>query len=121
MCEGGDRSSKNRFGSCSSRIIAHTDTFDLDVDIVDINEVDLSSSNDAAATSYTDDDCGLFSIVKDYASEEEKDIAEEENNLLAVRTKRTESHNDDSVDNFLLTPEEVVRFVQDHISNAVDL
>ena len=58
----GTRLRKNRFGSRLSRIIAHADTFDVDVDNVDIDAVNLSSSDDTAATSDSDDDAGTFSI-----------------------------------------------------------
>ncbi|CAI5745402.1 unnamed protein product [Peronospora destructor] len=118
---GGTRSSKNRFGSCSSRVDANVVTYDADVDQVDIDEEDhLNNSDDAIIDSDDDDDAGIFSIVNDYASEEEDNLAEEENNLLAVRTKRTERQNKESAENFLLTREAVVRFVQDSIANAVD-
>ena len=78
--ERGTRSSKNRFGSCSSRIIAHADTIHADVDDFDIDAIGISSSNDAAAISDSDEDAGIFSIVNDYASEEEDYLAIEEKN-----------------------------------------
>ena len=39
---------------------------------------------------------------------------------MAVRTRRTESNNIESAEEFLLAREAVVRFVQDSIVNAVD-
>ena len=117
---GETRSSKNRSVSCSSRVDAHADTFDADVDNVDIEEVEPPSRDDAAATSDNDYDAGLFSIVNDNANEEEHTLAEEESDLLAVTSKRTERHNNESAENFLLTREAVVRFVQESIANAVD-
>ena len=60
------------------------------------------------------------SIVNDNASEKEDALYKEEKNLLAVPTKRTERHNNESAKNFLLTREAVVRFVQDSIANATD-
>ena len=65
----GTRLNENRSGSCSSRITAHGDTFDDDVDNVDIEEDELSSSDDAAALSDSDDDAGIFSIVNGCADE----------------------------------------------------
>ena len=95
--------SKNRFGSCSSSITAHADTFDDDVDIVDIDEVDLSSSDDAASLSSSDEDTDIFSIINDCSNEDDNILARKEKYLKAVRTKRTERHNSDSSENFLLT------------------
>ena len=97
------RSDKNRFSSCSSRIIVHADTFDDDVDNVDIDAIGISSKNDAAAISDSDDDAEHFSIVNEYASGQVETFAEEEKNLLAARTKRTGRHNNESAENFLLT------------------
>ena len=42
--------------------------FDADVDNVDIEKFELSSSDDAAATSENDEDAGIFSIVNDNTS-----------------------------------------------------
>ena len=63
--------------------------FDADVDNVDIEEVELSSSDDAAGSSDNDDDAGIFSIVNEYSSGEDDNLAEIEKNFFAVRTKRT--------------------------------
>ena len=92
---GGTRLSKIRFVFCSSRIIAHADTFNADVDIVDIDSVDIISSEDAATTSDNDDDAAIFSIINAHASKEVDTLAEEDKNLLAVRTRRIERHNNE--------------------------
>ena len=64
----------------------------------------FSSSDDAAALPGSDDDADTVTIVNDHdASEEFDTLAEEENDLLSVRTKRNERHNDDSAANLLLT------------------
>ncbi|KAL0582127.1 hypothetical protein ABG067_008158, partial [Albugo candida] len=63
--------------------MAHANTFDADVDNIDIEEIEFNSSDDAAATSDKDDDAGIFSIVNDNASEREDTLADEESNLLA--------------------------------------
>ena len=71
----------------------------------------------------------LFFKILEHTSEET--LAEETNNLLAVRTKRTEKEKTnesaeeflltrESAEEFLLTRESVIRFVQDSIANAVD-
>ena len=113
---GGTRSSKNRFGSCSSRVDANVVTYDADVDQVDIDEEShFNNSDNAIIDSDDDDDAGIFSIVNDSSSEEDENLAEEEKTLLAVRTKRTDIQNKESAENFLLTREAVVRFVQDSI------
>ena len=78
---------------------------DFDVDNVDIDAIDLTSSDDAAATSDNDEDADIFSIVNDYASEEVDTLVKEEKNLLAVRTKRTDRHNNESAERFVLTRE----------------
>ena len=72
--------------------------------------MDLSSIDDAAALPGSDDDTDKFSIVNDHTSEGVDTLAEEEKDLLAVRTKRTERHNNESAENFLLTREAVVVF-----------
>ena len=69
---GGTRSSKNRFGSCSSRVDANVVTYDADVDQVDIDEEQhLNNSGNAIIDSDDDDDAGIFSIVNDSSREEE--------------------------------------------------
>ena len=120
---GGTRSSTNRSGSCSSRANDDVATYDADVDNIDIDEEDINGdSNDAVSNSESDsdDDAGIFSIVNDYTSEDEDTLAEEENKLLAVRNTRTVPNKGESAEDFLLTREAVVRFVQDSIANAVD-
>ena len=121
---GGTRSSKNRSGSCSSRVDANVVTYDADVDHVDIEEYDhLNNSDDAIIESDDDDDAGIFSIANDYSSEEDDVLADEqkeERTLSAVRTKRTDRNNAVSAERFLLAREAVVRFVQDSIAHAVD-
>ena len=47
-------------------------------------------------------------------------LAKKEKNLLALLTKRTINPNNESAENFLLTREAVVCFVQDSITNAID-
>ena len=122
MDKGGrTRSSENRSGSYSSRVDANVVTYDADVDNVDIDEEHhLNNSGNAITDSDDDDDAGIFSIVNDSSSEEDENLAEEEKTLLAVRTKRTDKQNKESAENFLMTREAVVRFVQDSIANAVD-
>ena len=100
---GGTCSSKKCFGSCSSRITAHVDTFDADVDNVDNNEVDHSSSDDASALPNSGDDTDKFSIVNDHTIKGVDTIADEEKDLQAVRSKRTERNSNESAENFLLT------------------
>ena len=93
----GARSSKNRSGSCSSRVDTNVVTFDADVDQVDIDEENhLNNSGSAIIDSDNDDDAGIFSIVNDCSSKEEDNLAEEEKNLLAVSTKRTDKQNKES-------------------------
>ena len=60
-------------------------------------------------------------VLKDNTTSSEDILAEETNNLLAVRTKRTDKNKrNESAEEFLLTRESVIRFVQDSIANAVD-
>ena len=79
---------------------------DADFDTIDIDDDD-------------DDDAGIFSIANDY-SEDECALTDKENDLSAVRTKRTAANKDDSAEEFLLAREAVVRFVQDSIADAID-
>ena len=67
-----------------------------------------------------DDDAGIFSIANDYTSEDENTLAEEEDDILAVRTRRTATNQSDAAEEYLLSREAVVRFVQYSIANAVD-
>ena len=57
---------------------------DTDVDMIDIND--------------NTDDAGIFSIANDYDSEDEYALTDEENDLLAVRTKRTAASKDESAE-----------------------
>ena len=82
--------------------------------------MDYSGSEEAAALPYTADNTDKFSIVNDHTSKGVDTLTNEEKDLLAVRTKRTERHNNESEAKFLLTREAVVCFVHDSIVNAVD-
>ena len=73
-----DCSSKNRSGSCSSRVDANVVTYDADVDQVDIEEEDhLNNGDDAIIESDDDDDAGIFSIANDYSSEDDDTLDDE--------------------------------------------
>ena len=87
--------SKPSSGSCSSRVVTNNDASDTDVEVIDIEEDKKNTS--------------------------EVTLADEKNNLLAVRSERTEKDKAiEPAEEFLLTRESVVRFVQDSIANAVD-
>ena len=88
--------------------------------MIDIEEDNLSNSDDTIADSEDDDFGGTFNVTNDDTSEDEDTLAEEENDLLAVRTGRTDTNKGESAEEFLLTREAVVRFVQDSIAYAVD-
>uniref|UniRef100_A0AAV1VDT2 Uncharacterized protein n=1 Tax=Peronospora matthiolae TaxID=2874970 RepID=A0AAV1VDT2_9STRA len=79
---------------------------EADVDGIDVDDDD-------------DDDAGIFSIANDRQSEDDDTLTGEENVLSAVHTKRTAVDKDESAEEFLLTREAVVRFVQD-IADALD-
>ena len=68
-----------------------------------------------------DDDAGIFSIAKDYTSEDDDILAEENIDRLAVHTRRTETNEGESAEEFLLAQEEVIRFVKDSILSVMDL
>uniref|UniRef100_A0AAV1T5L4 Tf2-1-like SH3-like domain-containing protein n=1 Tax=Peronospora matthiolae TaxID=2874970 RepID=A0AAV1T5L4_9STRA len=80
---------------------------DADVDGIDIDD-------------YDDDDSGIFSIANDCHSEDDDTLTGEDNVLSAVHTKRTAVDKDESAEEFMLTREAVVRFVQDSIADALD-
>uniref|UniRef100_A0AAV1UJ23 Uncharacterized protein n=1 Tax=Peronospora matthiolae TaxID=2874970 RepID=A0AAV1UJ23_9STRA len=67
-----------------------------------------------------DDDAGTFSIANDFHSEEDHALTGEDNVLSAVHTNRTTVDKDESAEEFLLTREVVVRFVQYSIADALD-
>ena len=76
-----------------TRISAHADTFDADVDQVDIGEEDhLDNSDNDIIESDDGDDAGIFNIANDCSSEDDDTIADEQKatkTLSAVLTKRT--------------------------------
>uniref|UniRef100_A0AAV1USP7 Uncharacterized protein n=1 Tax=Peronospora matthiolae TaxID=2874970 RepID=A0AAV1USP7_9STRA len=74
----------------------------------DADHIDIDDDND--------DDAGMFSIVNDCYSEGDDTLTVEDNVLSAVHTKRTAVDKDESAEEFLLTREAVVRFVQDSIA-----
>uniref|UniRef100_A0AAV1VDZ1 Tf2-1-like SH3-like domain-containing protein n=1 Tax=Peronospora matthiolae TaxID=2874970 RepID=A0AAV1VDZ1_9STRA len=80
---------------------------DADVDGIDIDDDD-------------DDDAGIFSIANDRQSEDDDTLTGKDNVLSAVHTKSTAVDKDESAEEFLLTREAVVRFVQDSIADALD-
>uniref|UniRef100_A0AAV1TV14 Uncharacterized protein n=1 Tax=Peronospora matthiolae TaxID=2874970 RepID=A0AAV1TV14_9STRA len=80
---------------------------DADIDHIDTDDDD-------------DDEAGAFSIANDRHSEDDDALTGEDNVLSAVHTKRTAVDKDDSAEEFLLTREAVVRFVQDSIADALD-
>uniref|UniRef100_A0AAV1TDH0 Integrase catalytic domain-containing protein n=1 Tax=Peronospora matthiolae TaxID=2874970 RepID=A0AAV1TDH0_9STRA len=80
------------------------DVMDADVDAIDMN----------------DGDAGKFSIANDCHSEEDDALTGEDNFFQAVHTKRTVVDKDEPAEEFLLTREAVVRFVQDSIADALD-
>uniref|UniRef100_A0AAV1VMP3 Tf2-1-like SH3-like domain-containing protein n=1 Tax=Peronospora matthiolae TaxID=2874970 RepID=A0AAV1VMP3_9STRA len=79
---------------------------DADVDGVDVDD--------------DDDDAGIFSIANDRQSEDDDTLTGEDNVLSAVHSKRTATDKDESSEEFLLTREAVVRFVEDSIADALD-
>ena len=122
LVQGGGRicSSKKHSGSCSSRVKVLDDANVADVDQINIEEDDISNSDDPIADPNEDADAGIFSIANDYISEDENTLTEEEDDLLAVRTRRTATNQSHSAEDFLQAREQVVRFVQDSTANAVD-
>uniref|UniRef100_A0AAV1UW88 Reverse transcriptase domain-containing protein n=1 Tax=Peronospora matthiolae TaxID=2874970 RepID=A0AAV1UW88_9STRA len=86
------RASKKRFGSRSSHFDDEVIAFDANIDNIDIEEDD--------------------------ASESEGTLTEEKVDVAAVHSQRTEAN--ESSDEFILSRETVVRFVQDSIAEAVD-
>uniref|UniRef100_A0AAV1T5H3 Uncharacterized protein n=1 Tax=Peronospora matthiolae TaxID=2874970 RepID=A0AAV1T5H3_9STRA len=80
---------------------------DDDVDAVDIDDND-------------DDDAGIFSIANGCQSEDDDTPTGEDSVRSAVHTKRTAFKKDESAEEFLLTPEAVVRLVQDSTADALD-
>uniref|UniRef100_A0AAV1V2Y2 Chromo domain-containing protein n=1 Tax=Peronospora matthiolae TaxID=2874970 RepID=A0AAV1V2Y2_9STRA len=80
---------------------------DANVDAIDTDDDD-------------DDDAGIFSIANDHQSEEDDALTGTDNILSVLRTERTAVDKDESAEEFLLTREAVVRFVQDSIVHAID-
>uniref|UniRef100_A0AAV1VKZ8 Chromo domain-containing protein n=1 Tax=Peronospora matthiolae TaxID=2874970 RepID=A0AAV1VKZ8_9STRA len=80
---------------------------DADVDAIDIDDDDH-------------DDANIFSIANDRQSEDDDTLTGEDNVLSAVHTKRTAVDKDELAEEYLLTREAVVRFVQDSFADAID-
>ena len=80
--------------------------------MIDIEEINLSNSDGTIADSDDDDNAGIYSIDNDDTSGTEDILAEEKNELLAFRTRRTEINKGESAELFLQAREAVVRFVQ---------
>uniref|UniRef100_A0AAV1VHU5 Uncharacterized protein n=1 Tax=Peronospora matthiolae TaxID=2874970 RepID=A0AAV1VHU5_9STRA len=80
---------------------------DADVDAIDVVDDD-------------DEDAGIFSISNDRQSEDDDTITVENNVLSAVHTKLTAVDKDVSAEEFMLTREAVVRFVQEPTADAQD-
>uniref|UniRef100_A0AAV1V0P0 Uncharacterized protein n=1 Tax=Peronospora matthiolae TaxID=2874970 RepID=A0AAV1V0P0_9STRA len=78
----------------------------------DVNGIDIDDDDD--------DDADIFSIANDRKSEDDDTLTGEDNVLSAVHTKRTAVNKDEPAEEFLLTREAVVRFVQDSIADALD-
>uniref|UniRef100_A0AAV1T3K5 Uncharacterized protein n=1 Tax=Peronospora matthiolae TaxID=2874970 RepID=A0AAV1T3K5_9STRA len=68
-----------------------------------------------------DDDAGIFSIANDRQNEDDDTLFGEGNVLSAVHTKRTAVDKDETAEEFLLTREAVVRFVQYFTADALDI
>ena len=102
--------SKPSSRSCSSRVVTNNDARDTDVEINDIEEKYKKRNPDSSGDT----------TVNELDISEET-LTDEKNSLLAVRSERTEKDNAiEPAEEFLLTRESVVRFVQDSIANAVD-
>uniref|UniRef100_A0AAV1UFC5 Uncharacterized protein n=1 Tax=Peronospora matthiolae TaxID=2874970 RepID=A0AAV1UFC5_9STRA len=80
---------------------------DADVDEIDVDDDD-------------DDDAGIFSIANDRQSEEDDALTGRDIVLLVVQTKRTAVDKDEPAEEFLLTREAAVRFIQDSIADALE-
>uniref|UniRef100_A0AAV1V041 Uncharacterized protein n=1 Tax=Peronospora matthiolae TaxID=2874970 RepID=A0AAV1V041_9STRA len=80
---------------------------DADVVTIDVDDDD-------------DEDAGIFSIAIDRHSEDDDALTGEDNVLSAVRSVCTAVDKDESAEEFLLTREGVVRFVEDSFADALD-
>ena len=80
----------------------------------DFGEEEESKSDDAL----TDKDADDFSIVRGITSENTNVLAELVTDISAVHSQCTAAKSNESAEDFLLTREAVVRFVQDSIAEA---
>ena len=87
-----------------------------EVEPFDFGEEEESKSDDAL----TDDDADDVSIVRGITSENTNVLAELATDISAVHSQCTAAKSNESAEDFLLTREAVVRFVQDSIAEAVD-
>ena len=103
---GWTRTSKENSNSCSLRAVTNVDACKINVEKIDIKKKEPTNSDNT--------------ILEELDISEET-LTEENNSLLAVRRKRTYKGNtNESAEEFLLTRESVICFVQDSIANAVD-
>ena len=66
--------------------------------LIDIEEDNLSNSNDTIADPDEDDDAVAFSIDNYYTKEYENTLAEKEDDLLAMRTRHTATNQSESAE-----------------------
>ncbi|CAI5738235.1 unnamed protein product [Peronospora farinosa] len=113
---GGTRSSENQSGSSSSRDDVMVDAKVTEIVPFDFGEEEESKSDDAL----TDNDADDISIVRGITSENSNVLAKLVTDISAVHSQCTAAKSNESAEDFLLTREAVVRFVQDSIAEAVD-
>ena len=96
---GGASTSKSSFNSCSSRVVTNDDACRINVEEIDIESKKPTNSDDT---------------IVDELDISEEPLTEENNSLLAVRTKRADKgKTNESAEEFLLTRGSVIHFVQD--------
>ena len=100
--------SKIRYSFCASHVDAINDANDVNFHVIDIEEGNFSNSEETTSDSDNDDNAGLLSNSNDDTSEHEDSLAEEENDLLAVHTRRTETNKGESAEGIMLARESVV-------------
>ena len=107
---GGTRASKETNSSCSSRIGLKVNAKNANADLINIKEEILSNNNNTV-TDYVND--AEILNIKNNTNGNNNTLIDEQNDISAERTGRTENKNKiESASHSLLARELVVRFVQ---------
>ena len=92
----------------------------VDAKVIEVVPFDFGEEECKSDDALTDDDADDVSIVRGITSENTNVLAELVTDISAVHSQCTAAKSNESAEDFLLTREAVVRFMQDSIAEAVE-